>query len=1029
MSNANRRLLKRTALAIVLGTCLAQGAALAQSTSGDIIGSTSGQAGSKVQVRSLSSGIAREVTVGADGKFRVPSLPTGQYEVSIDGKTTTVTVVAGQATTASFADATSLDTIVVRGSGPNAIDLNSVETRTTFTAEQLNTLPVARDVTSVSLLTPGTTSSSGYFSNASFGGASAAENSYYINGFNVTNLYDSLSFTEVPYQAIDQLDVQTGGYGARYGFSTGGVTSINVKRGTNEWKGGASWTYAPDSLREQPDNVRLDDGSVFRSYKNNESESSVYSIWAGGPLIPDKLFVFALASLTDNDNTSYSTRTNGYANYPAPMSTTRSTTAYDSSSKMPYTLLKLDWYLNDNNHLEFTGFTNNRRTEYTNYTAAYSSIDGNAKPTKTGYSNTEVQKNGGHTGIFKWTSYLTDNLTMALQYGEMHNKNEYYSVNAAGVANKYDGNVFGNGPTCPYVLDQNPASPTYGSIIGCSTISTTPIADGINQRDAGRIDFEWQLGDHKVSFGYSDEQWKSKQGDAQSIYYILGTGDDVDGGELGDPNANVYEHVRYMTGGSIKIDQKSWYLEDNWNITDNFMLYLGIRNDNFENKNGSGATFVKQDNIWQPRVGFTWDMLGDGTSKLYGSVGRYSLPIAANVALRAASASFYTDYLYTYDGTLDPVSKVPTPTGSYADGAYDQIVNGEDGSTPDPRAVASRGLKPYTADEAILGYQQLISSNNSFFDGWTLGIKATYRRVNDAIDDTCDSRAIYNAAEAAGYDLSNWDSPWAIPSGLPGCYLYNPGRDLNVTLDVDGDGTADNINVPANELGPKAKRYYKAVTLSADKNTDKWYVSASYTWSKLNGNYEGLIKSTNGQDDTGTTSDFDFKELMYGADGELFNDHRHSIKLYGGYKFTEEWEMGLNILAQSGSPKTCLGGGTGSYDTQYGYTGVFHVCDYGDIVTGPNRASDDLPSKLGSAGRTPWLITVSPNVTYRPSWLPGLSAQLSVFNLFNKIVETQVYEANFGYPNAAATRIYHSYGAPKYFSTPRYVRFQIQYDW
>jgi len=212
------------------------GTALAQSTSGDIVGTTT--AAEKVQVKNLNSGATREATISADGKFRVSSLPTGDYEVNtIEGgnvvSTTRVRVVAGQATTATFnaasgEGATSLDKITVLGQSPNQIDLSSIVTRTTFTADQLNSLPVSRDITSVSLLTPGTAASSNYFGPASFGGASAAENSYYVNGFNVTNLYDSLSFSEVPFQAIDQLDVQTGGYGARYGFSTGGVTSVSV---------------------------------------------------------------------------------------------------------------------------------------------------------------------------------------------------------------------------------------------------------------------------------------------------------------------------------------------------------------------------------------------------------------------------------------------------------------------------------------------------------------------------------------------------------------------------------------------------------------------------------------------------------------------------------------------------------------------------------------------------------------------------------------------------------------------------------
>jgi len=211
------RMLKRTALAVVLSACI--GAAFAQSTSGEILGSAS--AAEKVQIKNLTTGNVREVSAGADGRFRVSSLPTGEYEVTSSEGTTKVRVIAGQAATANFSAGragdgatSSLDRITVLGQGPNQIDLSSVETRTTFTAEQLNTLPVGRDVTSISLLTPGTVAASGYFGPASFGGASAAENSYYVNGFNVTNLYDSLSFSEVPFQAIDQLDIQTGGYGA-----------------------------------------------------------------------------------------------------------------------------------------------------------------------------------------------------------------------------------------------------------------------------------------------------------------------------------------------------------------------------------------------------------------------------------------------------------------------------------------------------------------------------------------------------------------------------------------------------------------------------------------------------------------------------------------------------------------------------------------------------------------------------------------------------------------------------------------------
>lgn len=334
----NKRILQRTALALILTTCMAS--AYAQSTTGDIIGN--GPASQRVQIKNLATGNAREVRTAADGRFRISSLPIGEYEVStLDGNTvvstTKVRVIAGQGSTANFTatdGATSLDRITVRGHWPNQIDATSVETRTTFTAEQLNTLPVGRDITSVSLLTPGTVASSGYFSPASFGGASAAENSYYVDGFNVTNLYDSLSFSEVPFQAIDQLDIQTGGYGAPYGFSTGGVTSVNVKRGTNEWKGGFSWSGIPAGLREKaPDTFRTD-GSLLRSYDRNSSSTNTYTAWVGGPLIEDKLFVFALAESGKSKQTLYGARVGSQIrNAAAPdtqvVPSSLDTTAYD----------------------------------------------------------------------------------------------------------------------------------------------------------------------------------------------------------------------------------------------------------------------------------------------------------------------------------------------------------------------------------------------------------------------------------------------------------------------------------------------------------------------------------------------------------------------------------------------------------------------------------------------------------------------------------------------------------------------------
>ncbi|MEE7546436.1 TonB-dependent receptor [Xanthomonas sp. Kuri4-1] len=983
--------LKRTVLATVLGLCLAHAPAMAQSTAGDIVGSAPYAAGAQVQIKGLSSGLSRTVALGADGKFRISALPIGNYELSLVEadrvvSTRQVSVVAGQTAQASFDASKDMDTVVVRAPMVvNGIDTSSVESRSTFTAEQLNELPVPRDVSSVARLTPGTSQGSGYFGNLnSFGGASVAENSYYVNGMNVTDSYDYLSFSEVPWQAIDQLDVQTGGYGAEYGFSTGGVTSVNIKRGTNEWHGGVSIDSAPDALRAHLDDETFRDGSLYRALSKNKTSSNTYSIWEGGPLIEDKLYIFAIGQLTRNTGSSW----NGRA------STTGTTsTSYDYDATKPYKLVKLDWYLNDSNHLEYTGFDNSSRTSYAYYNVGYG--DDNSAY-RTTYNGRLISKSGGPTHIFKWTSNLTDDLTMALQYGRMKTKSEQSLVSPDGSTTRYDGDVTSTGSGCPYVYY---ASRYTGSQNSCYISSSLGVDNGYSQREDYRLDFDWVLGDHELKFGYDYNDFTAKQGSSYSgghYYYYY--------------NDNyVYDYV-YKTGGKVEVKQNSWYVQDHWHVTDNFLLSLGVRNDSFENYNTSGQVFVKQDNIWQPRLGFSWDVAGDGSSRLYGNLGRYALPIAANVALRAASASIYSETLYTYTGVS--ATGVPTGTSQVGETAY---YNGEDGSTPSASSVTSKDLKPYTQDEAILGYQHTLAVDNDWLNGWVLGIKATYRNIHNAIDDSCSSQALYNAANEAGYDTSNWDDEWTTPSGIAGCWLYNPGSSSTITTDVDGDGAAETVTMSASALGPKAKRTYKAVTLSAEKATDRWYGNVSYTWSKSQGNYEGLVKSSNGQDDTGTTADFDFAQIMQGAYGYLANDHRHSLKAYGGYKFTPEWQLGVNLEVQSGAPISCFGGGYGTFDSYYGYYSQYHYCN-GEL------------SEQGSQGRTPWTFTLSPNLVYKPEAVKGLTAQLSVLNLFNNVKPLQVYQT-YERVTSAGTTYYDYYKLGQYYQTPRYVRLQLMYEW
>ncbi|NII12221.1 TonB-dependent receptor [Oleiagrimonas sp. C23AA] len=993
-----RGALRRSALAAAVAAGLVAAPAFAQSTSGDIYGTAAPAAGEVIQVQNLDNGQTRQIAVDAQGNFRAPSLPIGHYVVNlvVNGQaeaTRKVNVVAGQAVQVNFggsqANAQAVTGVTVAANSLPPIDVTSTESRSTFTADQLNSLPVPRDEVSVSLLAPSAVQGDGAFGNlASFGGSSVAENSYYVNGFNVTNLYNNLSFSQIPYQAIDQLDVQTGGYGAQYGFSTGGVTSVNTKRGTNQWKGGVSWTTTPNWARANRPTEYQNNGSLYRTYNKNSDTDNVYTAWVGGPLVKDKLFFFGLVQKEQENTTSY------------PSATSTSPAARSDYSS-PFWLVKLDWNINDNNILEYTGFDNTKHTTNDYYTSLYGADN---EPSTGDFLGTRKVKTGGQTNIFKYTSYLTDDLTFSAQWGRMKSQNSTYYISNSGVQTKYDGGINSQVGGCPYVLDYRDSvlagnTPAYNS---CWISSTNDIYGGQDERTAWRADIDWHLGDHDIGVGYSDEKWNSDAGQTYAggaLYYYY----------TGADGQNVVEKDNYRTGGSVKIDQKSFYLEDHWQVTDRFMAYMGIRNDSFENKNGNGETFVKQDNIWQPRLGFSWDVNGDSSLKVFGSAGRYSLPIAANVALRAASASYFTYQTFDYSN-VDPVTGTPAlgaPTGPLV------AVNGEDGSVPNPHSVSDKDLKPYSQDEYILGFKKQIQSDNDFLNGWVVGVKATYRKLRNAIDDTCDWRPFYNYGQSLGLDMGS--DQFNPPSGTPGCFIYNPGSALTLNLDLDGSGNVREVTIPGSKLGPKAKRSYQGLVFSAKKSTDKWYVDASYTFAKNYGNTEGLVKSDIGQTDTGTTQDFDYPEIEYGANGYLPNDRRHTFKVYGAYKFTPEWSVGMNLLVQSGRPQSCLGGGEPTYGIP-GYSGAYYYCN-GHMT------------KRGDNGRTPWIWTVSPNVIYKPNWAKGLTFTLSALNIFNNVKPTSVYVTGEEARSSGTTTYYNStYHIAKYYTQPRYFRLQAEYD-
>lgn len=1034
-SNYFAKGLKQSALTIALGMCFVGGVQAQTNTGGNVVGSAS--PGDSITITSPSTGFSRTITAGSDGNYRFAQLPSGQYQISKNGGSPrTVQVNVGTSANVNF-DAATLDTVTVTATSGavNPIDVSSVESTTILTAEQVAKIPVPRNITSVALLAPGTVrgaANAGFGALPSFGGSSVAENQFYVNGFNITNTFKNLAFAQVPFEGIAESQVKTGGYGAEFGRSTGGVINMITKRGTNEFKAGGSLYWTPESLTETSPDLYYNNGLwVSNNSKDNGWEATA-AIWAGGALIKDKLFAYGLIQYGKTANEAYTSRY-GSANL-------------DSSSKRPQWLAKVDWQITDNHSVELTAFSDKREFSDDYYAAEFADstivagqrvIGANPTTTNGAYLGTDFNEAGGSSWVAKYTGYLTDNFTLSALYGHGEFSRSNYGVAASGAVQEYTGNLTGAVAGCPVITDSRTGVSTGAvpAIKGCAFINTLGRRDAQDERDQWRIDAEWQLGDHLLRFGIDNDKFRSLDGTAYSggaayLYQSCTAGALTCGA-----NGTRVRYRSFRTGANVGVDQQAFYIEDSWSVTDNFVAYLGLRWDTFENLNGEGEKYVTIKNQFAPRLGFSWDVFGDSTFKVFGNAGRYALPLTAGVATRAASASLYEERYYSYTG-VDPVTGAPLGTAVITNPSTGstniRYLNGEDGRPKYADGYAVKNLKPMYQDEYILGFQKQLT------DSFSLGVRAIHRNLGAAIDDNCDYATLLSYASGSGPGTKfNY------------CFLFNPGEDSVVQADFDGDGDVETVTIPAADLGVASKRTYTALEFFVQGNWDKFFLQGSYTWAKSLGNTEGGVRSDNGQADTGTTSDFDYAAAMIGAYGYLPNDRRHSLKLFGNYDITDQWSVGANLLVQSGRPESCIGVYKGLETSHYGnihfscdltkdpYSGlprgnppVPYVPTPGYTVTPGDEGDTSNGSTIigrGTAGRTPWTNQLDLNVAYKPSWAEGLQFKVDVFNVLNstKVISiNEIGEDASGSPITVAN----TYRTPTAWQTPRSVRFLVQYD-
>lgn len=1049
--------------------------AQASSTQGALAGVVQDQTGAPVSgvvvtVTSNSQGFARSLTTDGSGSFRAVALPQGSYKVSVsapgfDAFSEDVSVGVGGTTSATFTlgrvgdDSSSVDDIVVVGVRTAISDFDTTTTGLSVNVEELTaSVPIGRSSTALALLAPGVTAGDAAFGGIpAISGSSAGENTFFVNGLNITDFVSFLGGATVPFEFYETFETKTGGYSSEFGRGTGGVINATTKSGGNEWKFGITSYWEPESLREYQPDTYLSLNSL------DKRESWDVILEAGGPVIEDRLFAYGL----------YNER------YREAYDQSTSNLGFRTKDESPIYGAKVDFIIADGHRLEGTYFSDatEQETEQTTFFAS------NAGSRSDGVSRAEF---GGDNWIVRYTGQWTDWLTTSLAYGETNNHSESSSdedVNPA-ITDITGFDYNGDG-----ILDvANTLSAQRGNWLNGSPGTND------DKREMLRFDVDVYFdlfGKHHVRAGLDNEdltgaQTLSRSGQGFNICRSgpinTATGADAlvcSGTRTGGvayryqtpftlatanaaaPGRSVFvggvltsnplfsatnpvpRRVRvevYNNDGAWESTQNAYYIQDSWELTDRLTLNLGLRSESFENSNINGDVFVDIKDQIAPRIGVTYDLFGDRNSKLFGFYGRYFLPVAVNTNQRLASRELYFRDTYNLNVNNGNLAIDANQDGIRDDN--DQPILGSlvseltlsDGTTKATNTQVDSELKPMYVDEFILGYSQRFDTR---FGNLTASVTANYRELGRAIDDIAIDSALQAYCDEAGGGLSA-ASCYGVWSGFHQYVLANPGQDVTVVLagsDLSaasgGAITADRqVTLSAEDLRfPEPIREYTAVEFTLDRAFDGvWGAHVSYVWSDLEGNYEGALKSDNGQADPGLTQDYDVPGLADGAYGKLPNHREHQIKAYGNWQITPAFNIGANLLVASPRQFGCQGvhpeTDPATDDDLFAafYGAASWYCD-----TNGDGTSEATPR--GSLFKSDWLTQFDLTFAYtlRDRWsIPGegVTLRADVFNVFNEKAEldfNEFGEIDIGvYPGPG--QINPNFGKVTNYQTPRYVR-------
>jgi outer membrane receptor protein involved in Fe transport len=774
---------------LVLGSvALAASAVVAQSTTATLHGKVTNEKGealgkAKIEAIGTASGFLKTVNASADGAFQMGGLTPGEYQVTVsasgfEARTETLTLLVGQNLNITFV---MTQTAVVNESitvvGEQAVEMRSSEAATNVTTQQIENLPQdSRSFLNFAALAPGIRLSTDPLRKTIAADAQPSEQTnVFIDGVSFKNDVlmggavgqDASRGNPFPQNAVQEFRVITQNYSAQYEKASSAIITAVTKSGGNEIKGQAFWFYQPKQwVSPLAQNFQFSSLTSNPSYQRNQPGFSI-----GGPITKDKLHYF-LAYEGDNEHatTGVSVGNSLYTSQFAPYLGN-----FASPFKSNLGFGKLSWQPAENQIVDWSG----------NYRQEKETRDFGAQ---TAFSAAHDIKNSvnGTTVRHQWNNdNLLNQATLSFQD---------YTWNQAA-------------------KDSTDVGLNYVGVIRVGGADTTQKFD--QKRFELRDDYSFAVsnwgGDHSFQVGANVDSLRYNINKSQTGNPVFNfKNDPANGFSFAQP----YE-AQYGFGNpnlSANNQQYGIYGQDNWAINSRFTVNLGLRWDYETKELDSG--YVTPANIVsaltgkvnsdyfsnghsrsaytgeiQPRVGFSWDLRGDGKSVVFGGAGRYY------------------DRLFL-NSTLDERYRLQFPVYR-----IEFSPDGRPGTIQwDPKYLSAAGLNALIASGATSPEIYLLDNNTKppYSNQWNIGYRQAFGKWTGSVS--------YNGVR--GYHGFTWLSA----SGLC-CTALVPGYGNVIISD------------------PSGKRYwYDGYFLTFDRPYDNgWSAHVAWTHAKATQNGNDLF--------------------------------------------------------------------------------------------------------------------------------------------------------------------------------------------